>query len=228
MTTPTPAGPDRVLVDVRDMIVVHTAILREFRFAPAAVRRSPVGDYKGASFVAAHLLFLCEMLHHHHQAEDELLWPKLRARVESSAIEVIDEVEAQHPGIDATLSRVAERQSAWAQDPTNGHRDSLAAELEGLHAVLADHLELEERALLPLAAMVLTNDEWLAVGAAGAASIPKSAMPLVIGMFLYEGDRAVITAMLKEAPFAVRTVVPMIGPRAYARRARRIHGTRQP
>lgn len=168
------------------------------------------------------------MLHHHHQAEDELLWPKLRARVKSSAIEVIDEVEAQHQVIDATLSRVAERESAWAQDPTPGHRDSLAAELAGLYAVLADHLELEERALLPLAAAVLTTDEWHAVGAAGVASIPKSVMPLVIGMFLYEGDPAVITDMLKEAPLVVRTVFPMIAPRAYARRARRIHGTRQP
>lgn len=228
MTTSAPADPDQTLVDVRDMIVVHTAILREFRLAPAAVLRPPVGDDKQASFVAAHLRFLCDILHHHHQAEDELLWPKLRARVTSSSIEVINEVEAQHHVIDAVLNRVEKRQSAWAEDPTTGNRDHLTEELERLYSVLADHLELEERALLPLAASVLTTDEWQAVGAAGAASIPKSAMPLVLGMFFYEGDPAVITDMLKEAPFPVRKLIPMIAPRVYARRAKRIHGTRQP
>ena len=34
-----PTDPD--LVDTRDMVVVHTAMLREFRLAPAAVRRLP-------------------------------------------------------------------------------------------------------------------------------------------------------------------------------------------
>jgi hypothetical protein len=38
MTATSPTHSDRPLVDVRDMIVVHTAMLREFRLAAAAVR----------------------------------------------------------------------------------------------------------------------------------------------------------------------------------------------
>lgn len=149
MTIPTPVEPERPLVDVRDMIVVHTAMLREFRLAPAAVRRTSVQDIKQAGAVADHLRFLGLLLHHHHQAEDELLWPKLRGRVEPSSIEVIDEVEAQHEVIDDLLNRVHERRTAWAEDPSGANRDNLAADLERLHTVLAAHLHLEERALLP-------------------------------------------------------------------------------
>lgn len=228
MTTPAPTDPDRPLVDVRDMIVVHTAMLREFRLAPAAVHRTPAADHKKAAFVADHLRFLGDMLHHHHQGEDELLWPKLRARVKPNSLKVIDEVEAQHEAINTTLSQVEVRRTAWAEDATIEHRDSLAEELGRLHSVLADHLDLEERSLLPLAAMVLTADEWHAVGAAGSAAIPKSAMPLVIGMFAYEGDPAVIADMLKSAPLPVRTLIPMIAPHVYARRARQIYGTSRP
>lgn len=227
MTASTPTDGDRPLVDVRDMLVVHTAMLREFRLAPAAVRRTPT-ERKPTETVAAHLRFLCDLLHHHHQGEDELLWPKLRERTEPSALVVIEEVEAQHEEIDATLNRVEELRTAWLGDPGSRSREQLAEALEQLHAVLRDHLDLEERALLPLAASVLTAEEWHAVGEAGAASIPKPAMPLVLGMFAYEGDPAVLATMLRSAPLPVRTLVPRIAPLVYARRAKLIHGTARP
>lgn len=174
MTTPASIDPHRPLVDIRDMIVVHTAMLREFRLIPAAIRRVPVGNSKRAVIVADQLVFLCDLLHHHHRGEDELLWPKLRSRTEPQALEVIEEVEAQHESIDSALHEVEDRRLAWIENQTAESRERLAAELERLTIMLADHLDLEERALLPLAAMVLTVDEWHAVGAAGAASIRKA------------------------------------------------------
>lgn len=227
MTTSTPIGSDRPLVDVRDMVVVHTAMLREFRLAPAAVRRTPP-DRKRVEVVAAHLRFLCDLLHHHHQGEDELLWPKLRDRTQPSARQTIEEVEAQHETIDATLDQVEQLRLAWIEDPGTGTREELTDALDRLHTVLREHLDLEERALLPLAAMVLTAEEWHAVGEAGAASIPRSAMPLVFGMFAYEGDPAVLATMLAGAPLPVRVLIPRIAPRVYARRAKLIHGTTRP
>jgi hemerythrin-like domain-containing protein len=219
---------DDSVVDVRDMVLVHTAMLREFRLAPAAVTRTSAGDRRRARMVADHLRFLCDLLHHHHQGEDDLLWPKLRARSGPAALEVIEAVEAQHQDIDATLGRVEQRRLAWQNDPGLGQRDQLADELERLHVVLRDHLDLEERALLPLAATLLTLEEWQAVGEAGAASIPRPAMPLVLGMFAYEGDPAVLAQMLTGAPLPVRTLLPKIGRRLYARRAKHVHGTARP
>lgn len=224
--TPDTAG-DR-LVDTRDMVVVHTAMLREFRLAPAAVCRTAAADHKRVAAVAAHLRLLCDLLHHHHAGEDELLWPLLRKRAPSSARPLIDEVEAQHGDLDAALAEVTRRLQPWARDPRPVQRDGLAASLERLHLLLREHLELEERALLPLAAAALSETEWAAIGAAGAKSLPKPAMPLIFGMFMYEGDPEVIAAMLAHAPLVPRTILPRIAPRAYARRARAVHATATP
>ena len=221
-------NPDASLDDVRDMVLVHTAMLREFRLAPAAVTRTSPADRRRAVAVADHLRFVCDLLHHHHQGEDELLWPKLRERSGPAALQVIEAVETQHEEIDATLRRVELLRVAWGDDPSAEHRDRLATELERLHVVLRDHLDLEERALLPLAATLLTLEEWQAVGEAGAASIPRSAMPLVLGMFAYEGDPAVLAEMLASAPLPVRTLMPRIGRHLYARRAKQIHGSARP
>jgi hemerythrin-like domain-containing protein len=216
------------LVDVRDMIVVHTAMLREFRLAPAAVRRVPPGSTKRARAVERHLAFVCDMLHHHHQGEDELLWPLLRARVPAAAQAFIDQVESQHVDIDAALSTVTDARAVWVRSSDRRNCDALATALEQLYLLLKAHLDLEESAVLPLAASVLTEAEWAAVGEAGAASMPKSALVLAIGMFAYEGDPAVLRAMLSHAPAVPRRLIPRIGPRVYAHRAQQVHGTPRP
>ena len=219
---------DRPLVDVRDMLVVHTAMLREFRLAPGSVRRVAIGDARRARVVAGHLRFLTDLLHHHHQGEDDLLWPLLRARTSPQAVAVIDEVEDQHAALDHELGTVERFRVAWASDPSPRTQDELAHHLEQLHVLLRDHLELEERALLPLAAAVLSEAEWHAVGEAGVAEMSRASLPLAFVMFAYEGDPAVLAAMLTAAPRIARVVLPAVAGRAYARRAHRVHGTARP
>lgn len=220
--------PGRPLVDVRDMLLVHTALLREFRLAPAAVARVPAGARRRAAAVERHLGLLCDLLHHHHAGEDELLWPPLRARLSPAAVALLEEAEAQHAGIERALHDVVAARRAWADGVEVASRDVLVAALQALHGLLAEHLDAEERTLLPLAAALLTEGEWRAVGETAAASIPKSALPLVFGMFAYEGDPEVVAGMLHAAPALPRLVVPRIAPRLYARRAAQVHGTRQP
>ena len=220
--------PDRDPIDVRDMIVVHTALRHEFRLAGPAVERVRLGDTKRAVAVDDHIGFLCDLLHHHHAGEDALLWPKLRDRVHVNALTLINDVEAQHAQIDTALQRVNGARRAWTAGPDTGNRDTLIAELRSLHALLSEHLDLEERAILPLAASVLTEAEWHAIGEAGVAAMPKSALLLAFGMFSYEGDPAVLRDMLNTAPPLPRLLLPRIAPRIYARRAVRIHGTAQP
>ncbi|NYJ73210.1 hemerythrin domain-containing protein [Allobranchiibius huperziae] len=227
-TVDTMADDEAPLVDVRDMIVVHTAMLREFRLLPAAVARVEPGALKRAVVVDRHLGFLCDMLHHHHAGEDALLWPMMRERVPEQATRLIDEVESQHVGLDAALDDVAVARAGWRSHVDAVHRDELVARLRTLYDLLKAHLELEERSVLPLAAAVLTEAEWAAIGEAGAAGLPKSTLPLVFGMFAYEGDPAVLQDMLKAAPALPRMVIPRIAPRFYARRALQVHGTRHP
>lgn len=219
---------EQPLVDVRDMIVVHTALLREFRLAAAAVRRVPPGAGRQAGRVESHLRLVCDLLHHHHTGEDQLLWPPLRATLPTTAVAQLDEAEAQHAGIDQALNRVVAARQRWIAVVDAESRDELATSLECVHGLLSEHLDAEERDLLPLAAAHLTQDQWNAVGQAGAAAIPKSKMLLVFGMFAYEGDPLVLAGMLGSAPSPVRKIVPLLAPRVYARHAARVYGTARP
>lgn len=219
---------DSPLVDVRDMIVVHTALLREFRLAPEAVSRVPIGVGARAAVVDRHLGFICDMLHHHHAGEDELLWPPLRERLPERALVHLDEAEAQHAGLDKALHRVTVTRRDWVQRVDAESRDALVEAMRTLHQLLAAHLDDEERTLLPLAATHLTAGEWQAVGAAGAAAIPKTMMPLVFGMFAYEGNPEVLASMLQHAPTLPRLLIPILAPRVYAHRAAQVHGTPRP
>jgi hemerythrin-like domain-containing protein len=228
LDTSGPDGGGHAPVDVRDMLVVHTALLREFRLAPAAVIRVPTGARSRSATVDRHLGLLCDLLHHHHVGEDELLWPVLRSRLPAQAMAHLDEAEAQHAGLDQALNRVRTARRTWVERVDDESRDALVATLQTLHRLLAEHLDAEERTLLPLAAAHLTEFEWAAVGEAGAAAIPKSKMPLVFGMFAYEGDPAVLAGMLSAAPALPRMVLPRIAPLAYARRAAQVHGTPRP
>lgn len=219
---------DQPLVDVRDMIVVHTAMLRELRLAPSAVVRVSPGDVKQAGVVDRHLGFVAALLHHHHEGEDELLWPKLRERVTAETVAVLDAVESQHIGIDACLGRLATARAEWATTAEAGPRDVLVAELAVMHGLLAEHLDFEEQAVLPLAAALLSEAEWNAVGEAAVAAMPKPDLALAFGMFAYEGDPEVLRAMLHSAPAVPRYLLPKIAPLLYRRRARQVYGTPAP
>lgn len=215
-------------VDVRDMMVVHTALLREFRLAPTAVARVPAGAHRQAARVDRHLAFLCGLLHHHHTGEDAHLWPPLRARLPQAALARVENAEAQHAAIEHAMNRVTASRTAWVARPDDSTRHTLISALGDLHAVLAEHLDAEERTILPLAAAYLTEREWGTIGASAMAALPKSAMPLVFGMFSYEGDPAVLATMVSHAPAPARLVVPRIAPWIYARRAERLYGTTKP
>lgn len=215
-------------VDVRDMLVVHQALLRELRLAPAAVERTDPGDQRRVRRVADHLGFVGRLLHHHHDGEDRLLWPLLVSRLGPRDCELVAAVEEQHAGLDLELTGVGSLRRAWRDDPTPSTRHQLTLHLGHLHELLAEHLELEERALLPLAATHLTAAEWHAVGEAAIESMPKPELALSFGMFSYEGDPEVLADMLRPAPWPVRRLLPPIARAVHARRARRVHGTSTP
>ena len=62
--------------DTRVMGLIHTIYRREFRLAGEVVRGVAAGDTARAAVVADHLELVHDNLHHHHTAEDDLLWPR--------------------------------------------------------------------------------------------------------------------------------------------------------
>jgi iron-sulfur cluster repair protein YtfE (RIC family) len=100
-------------------------------------------------------------LHIHHTAEDELVWPALRARLAGSdaAQSVLDVMEAEHQRIDPLLATVNQ-----AMDEPGADAGDLAGAVDVLTMALHGHLAHEERDALPLIGTTLTAAEWRGVG----------------------------------------------------------------
>jgi hemerythrin HHE cation binding domain-containing protein len=211
-------------IDTREMVVVHTAFRREYREAPAIIASVSPGDRTRAATVGAHVQLMLEMLHHHHTGEDRLLWPKLLDRVPAQLTPVIELMERQHEGVDAELQRATALLARWREGAAPDDRDQLAGCLEGLTALLVEHLAAEEEQILPLAAQCLTVQEWDELGEAGMAGIPKKQLPAVFGMIMKDGEPDVIRSILAHAPLPVRLLLPRVAPGIHRRYARRLTG----
>lgn len=214
------------MADTRDMYMAHTALRREFRLLPDLIRSVPPGDARRAEVVSAHAALVCRILHTHHEGEDKLLWPKLVERAGVDAEVIVPMMEQQHHAIEELHAEVTGLLGSWRATAEGGEK--LAEACERLLTVLIQHMALEEKQILPLAARYVTATEWHELGEHGMASTPKKDLPLVFGMAMYEGDPEVIKAVLATAPLPVRLIVPVLGRRRYAAHARQVHGTVRP
>ena len=226
---PSPTSPSRPApVDVRDMIAAHQGMRREFRLTAASVRRTPDGDARQARRVSAHVRCLTTLLDHHHAGEDRLLWPKLTARTPQALTATIAGMERQHETIHGLLQAVDAQTTAWAARPDSPARLELADSLSRLTDALEEHLDAEEAAVLPLASAHLSLAEWQELEEDGLKEMPKRDLAFVSGMIMYHADPACVAVLVARAPAPVRVFASLAGPRSYARRARRVHGTATP
>jgi len=214
--------------DTRDMLVVHSALRREFRLVPGLVSGVAAGDRDRAETVAAHLELMSWFLHHHHETEDRILWPMLEQRVPDELAPTVALMQAQHEGIDEAVQASQRLTAQWSDTAVDSERDELARSLARLYELLVEHLDAEEQRVLPLAAGCMTPAEWGQLGRQGMAGVSKRRRPLIFGMYAYEGAPDVIAMILARAPRPLRVIMPRLGPRVFSRYARRVHGTPTP
>src|SRR5215469_1310575 len=123
------------ITDTRDMVLVHRVFRREFRLLPLMVRGIADGDTTSASRVFRHATEMIEALQHHHQHEDELLWPRLQQRAPLDAV-MAERMQAQHTVIGELLTRAKAALPAWQRAARACDGAALAADLGELHARL--------------------------------------------------------------------------------------------
>ncbi len=206
-------------IDVRDMAIVHATFRALYEEAAQLVRSNPTPSPARVTFLADHIDFGVGMLHHHHESEDELLYPKMIERAPEQAA-MIEEVEKQHQDVTATIDTASAACAAWRAQPSAETGEALAASLQNLNATLQPHLDDEEQRIVPLAATTITQAEWAAMGENARASIPRDKMPVAFGMLLEplnEDDRAFMKA---ELPAPVRLLYPILIDRPWKKYAR--------
>ena len=127
-------------VDFTFMYAAHDAFRRDLRRLAGAVETRRTAE----PAVRAGWATFKNQLHVHHTAEDDLLWPALRAKVtQPGDVAVLDAMHAEHARLDPLLDGV---------DASLAATDSAAlVENTGMLAeTLAAHMEHEEDQALPL------------------------------------------------------------------------------
>ncbi|WP_426514289.1 hemerythrin domain-containing protein [Dactylosporangium sp. McL0621] len=133
---------------------------RRFAEVTRAIAEGGVAGTPGrAKAIHRYLTDLCAGIHHHHQAEDDVLWPVLRA---TAGAEVdLGELTDDHAQLDPLLDRIRIQSAALATTP--GDRDaaaSLADSLATLRDLLDEHIEDEERTIFPVIRRYVSGDQW--------------------------------------------------------------------
>jgi hemerythrin-like domain-containing protein len=141
--------PPDAPANVDFMRALHSALRRDLSRLQAVV-----GELDGPAppTVLAGWDGFRSQLDNHHAAEDDDLWPVLRQQLSDPAeLAVVDEMVEEHGHIPGALQEV----EAALRDGGD-----LVTSVERLSTIVRDHLQHEEREVLPLVERHLTRAQW--------------------------------------------------------------------
>src|SRR5215472_9553842 len=200
--------------DTSTMRIVHTALRRDLAHAQTALTEPPYPDRAQRAALSAHLRWLVGFLHHHHEAEDDYLYPMVRAA---------------NPGAIQTAMAAAER-AAERYARSADAREELAAELGTLSGVLLPHLRREEDDMMPVVSASITEQQWRDWEQT-AAKPPRRELPFTANWLmdsLGADDHALVAAVIRRGAGPVgRWIVTDILVRGYRKAMFRCWGLPQ-
>ena len=217
-------------VNTLDMLLVHRVFRREFHDVTELIDGVSDGDAARARVVGDHLAFMLSALHHHHAAEDELVWPKLRDRVAGSEADIA-RMEDEHSAIAGAVHRTEVLLGPWVESGSRGGGRQLAAAAAELTVLLDEHLEDEERIALPIIEKHLRDDEWQATLKRGASFLSARNARLgvvLLGMVLSAASKDERRVFISNLPVPQRLMAKLFGTRAAASYKKRLFGVRSP
>ena len=204
------------VTDTRDMVLVHRVFRREFRLLPLMVRQIADGDTRAAGRVSQHAREMLDALHHHHQNEDELLWPRLLQRTPAGT-GLVERMQTQHHAISQILQRIDVALPMWQHAARARDADALATDIGELHALLEQHLDEEEQHVLPIVGRTISPAEWDELAERGFAAMPKRRGLVFLGHILESASRSERSRFLRRVPPPVRLLYRLTGRRAFMR-----------
>jgi hypothetical protein len=166
----TNGGPPRGRFTI--VYLIHEAFRRDFRRLSAAVRAPSVGAER-ARRLEAHWQFVDEQLHHHHQVEDDSLWPLVRPRLagRDEELAILHQMEVQHAGLLPKGEAVDRGFAAFVAEPAAAAGSTLGDQLDDLADALGAHLDNEETRCFPVIDEAMSDAEFEAFGKATAKAI---------------------------------------------------------
>ena len=188
--------PPDAPADVAFMLALHSALRRDLSRLEDVANRAD-GTYMPSTVLAGWDAFRRE-LDNHHSAEDDDLWPILRAHLSEPAdLAVLDTMVQEHRQIPDALEAVdtALRRAAELKEP-----------VQQLSTVVRDHLEHEEREALPLVESHLTRAQWRRFLLTERGRRPARERPQFLTWILDDASDQDAAAVLSELPPPARVV----------------------
>ena len=211
--------------DPWEMALIHRLIRRGFEQSRELVPDVPAGATERAASVAKYVAFHLDGLHAHHSTEDELLWPALHSRAALSD-DLIVRMEEQHAGLHVALDTTRSMLGAWQTAPTAENADALAGALGTTLERLDEHLAEEERDVVPLIAMHVSQAEWDNLGKVAFSKFTPRQRLIATGELLETAEPSEAARMMAGLPAPIRLIWSLVGRRRYRRFIQRVRGER--
>ncbi|PZG08320.1 hemerythrin domain-containing protein [Nonomuraea aridisoli] len=187
------------------MSIIETRLAHDFhRKATSLLADAAPRTGVPLSAIAVLRDFLVAQLHHHHESEDDLLWPRLAA-ADAQVAAGLAELSKEHDLLDASLDALA---AAPAQQ--DGDRAKLADAAAAVRDLVHRHLEHEEPLLFPALRTHMTAEDWAEFSQQVIATSPMDAAHLLIGFFDLVGDPREVELVLAGLPEPARAALPIL------------------
>ncbi len=217
---PTGAG-SRCLTS--DMVLVHKVFRRELRMLGGLIGGVAAGNAERAGLLGTHCRELANALTHHHAAERDLLWRRLRerARLAASLEERMLDWHREHA---ALMSELDDLLPLWEQAADAEIGAALVDIVDELATSVAAHLDAVEADVLPAVDRFVTPGEWLGMGLRAASWIPLNRMAWLLGAMLEDATPAERANLMGKVPAPARLLYRMVGRDQYVREVQALRG----
>jgi hemerythrin-like domain-containing protein len=151
-----------VPADTRMMGVVHDALRRDLARAVDALSTTAAPDDGQRAAIAGHIEWLMHFLHLHHHGEDAGLWPLVR-ECDPRGAQLLDAMAADHARVAPLADACEDAARDYGARSTDDARVGLRDALQRLAETLLPHLEREEREVMPIVSLAITDGEWRSI-----------------------------------------------------------------
>ncbi|CAN5185598.1 hypothetical protein BH11ACT6_BH11ACT6_49080 [soil metagenome] len=161
----TESAADAVSAEVPDVLgmqIAHRVMLRDLdRTTGIAMAMADGGvpiTRRRVRALVRYLTLMGESIHHHHHAEDHILWPliELRAGSHIDLTPLTEDHEALGPKLDGLRSAVG----VFGADPSQRTAAVVSARLVEMRNMLSEHIAEEERDTFPVIRRYLSVADW--------------------------------------------------------------------
>jgi hypothetical protein len=194
--------------------IIHAAVRRDVSRTERALRALPDGDTARAREIRTAWRNLVRELTHHHEAEDEHVWPFLQSR--GVDLTLLEQMEAEHVAMKQALSSVSTSLDEVVAAPSSINATAAADEVARAREVINGHLDHEERDVEGPMGALQDDEEFKAMSKKLRPASPVDAANSLAWMQDGAGERE-RTALRETIPAPVITVLTLLLARRYRR-----------